>query len=72
MAMRPAHLILAVRDPTTEASTAALDAILKRGPGGVMVDLWPLDLASFDSVKEFAKQCNTSLDKVDLLLNNAG
>lgn len=44
--------------------------MLKRSPGGVKVDLWQLDLAEFDSVKSFAKQCE-SLGKVDILLNNA-
>lgn len=66
--MQAERLILAVRDPTT--ATDALKQVLQRSPGGVKVDLWQLDLADFASVKAFAKQCE-SLDKVDVLVNNA-
>jgi short-subunit dehydrogenase len=68
-ALRPERLILAVRDPKT--ATEAFEAILNRAPQGVKVDLWQLDLGSFESVKGFAKQCQ-SLPEIDVLINNAG
>jgi retinol dehydrogenase-12 len=70
-ALSPDRLILAVRDPTT--STEAFEEVLQRAPKGVKVDLWQLDLADFDfeSVKSFAKECQ-SLPRIDILINNAG
>lgn len=68
-ALRPERLILAVRDPKT--ATEALAKVVKQSPPGVRVDLWELDLERFESVKVFAKQCET-LGQVDVLLNNAG
>lgn len=36
------------------------------------VEVWPLDLCSFDSVKSFCVKANTVLDRLDVLLLNAG
>lgn len=36
-----------------------------------MVEVWHLDLASFDSVKEFCKRIE-SIDRIDILIANAG
>jgi retinol dehydrogenase-12 len=68
-ALSPERLILAVRDPTT--STEAFEEVLQRAPNGVKVDLWQLNLADFESVKSFAKECQ-SLPRIDILINNAG
>jgi NAD(P)-dependent dehydrogenase (short-subunit alcohol dehydrogenase family) len=68
-ALHPDHLILAVRDPST--ATDAFQDIVKRAPKGVKIDLWELNLSSFESVKAFAKRCE-SLPRVDVLINNAG
>jgi len=65
----PDHLILAVRDPST--ATDAFESIVKRAPNGVKIDLWELNLSSFESVMAFAKRCE-SLPRVDVLINNAG
>ncbi|PVF95987.1 NAD(P)-binding protein [Serendipita vermifera] len=35
------------------------------------IDVWELDLNSFDSVKRFANRCLSELDRLDLLLNAA-
>lgn len=68
-ALSPERLILAVRNP--ETATQAFEDVLQRAPKGVKVDLWQLDLSSFESVKSFAKQCQ-SLPRIDVLINNAG
>jgi retinol dehydrogenase-12 len=68
-ALSPERLILAVRDPTT--SREAFKEVLQGAPKGVKVDLWQLDLADFESVKSFAKECQ-SLPRIDILINNAG
>lgn len=67
--LQPERLILAVRDPKT--ATDAFEEVVTRAPQGVKVDLWPLDLGSFESVKTFAKQCQ-GLPRIDVLINNAG
>ena len=36
-----------------------------------VVEVWPLDLQDYDSVREFANQCNT-LPRIDVLLESAG
>jgi retinol dehydrogenase-12 len=68
-ALSPERLILAVRDPST--ATGAFEEVLQRAPKAVKIDLWQLDLGSFESVKTFAKQCQ-SLPRIDVLINNAG
>lgn len=35
-----------------------------------MVEVWPLDLASFDSVREFCKRAD-KLDRLDVVVENA-
>ncbi|RYP18279.1 hypothetical protein DL765_003999 [Monosporascus sp. GIB2] len=62
-------VILAVRDASKgnsakrsiEESTGRLD----------IVEVWPLDLSSFQSVKSFAKRA-TGLDRLDVVVENAG
>lgn len=76
-AMNPARLIIAVR--TLSKGEDAKQKILqteKEGPPGSVrnetkVDVWPLDLSSFESVRTFAKKCNQELERIDILLENA-
>lgn len=37
-----------------------------------VIEVWPLDLCSYNSVKEFAARANRELERVDVLLENAG
>lgn len=78
-AMNPAHLILAVRSipKGEEAKTAILSSITKDAPPGedrreTKVDVWEVDLTDFESVKRFASRCERELDRLDILLENAG
>jgi len=77
-AMNPARLILAVR--STSKGETAREAILETGKehaahrntrDEARIDVWPLDLADFASVQRFAKRCETELERIDILLENA-
>jgi len=68
-AKRGARMILACRDEQ-KASKAAKDIISETGSDKVLVRI--LDLASFESVRAFAKLINETEERVDILVNNAG
>ncbi|RZC34509.1 adh short domain containing protein, partial [Asbolus verrucosus] len=68
-AKRGAKVILACRDPQ-RAEKARAKIIEKTGNENIFVKL--IDLASFDSVRAFAEEINTSEDRLDILVNNAG
>ncbi|RAK95957.1 short-chain dehydrogenase/reductase [Aspergillus ibericus CBS 121593] len=65
-------LILAVRN--TEAGAAARDALLSAHAhlDPQAIEVWPLDLASYDSVRAFAARATSTLDRLDVVLCNAG
>ena len=67
--MNPARLILAVR--SIEKGQEAADDI-KRTSKCNSVEVWELDLGSFASVKAFAKRVDSQLDRLDILIENAG
>ena len=68
-AKRGARVILACRNEE-KALKAAQEIIAKTKSDIVVVRI--LDLASFESVREFAKRINESEDRLDILVNNAG
>lgn len=65
----PGALVLASRTPSK--LDAAAGAIEEKYPT-VKVHKVPLDLASLDSVKQAAAQIENLVDRVDVLINNAG
>ncbi len=67
--MKGARVIMACRD-TKKAEKAAKTIIDETGNKQIEVEY--LDLADTDSIKEFAKLMNSKLDRLDLLINNAG
>lgn len=67
--MKPGKLIIAVRN-TQKGEEAAKD--IAETTGFRNIEVWSLDLASFDSVKKFAKRIASDLDRLDILLENAG
>lgn len=67
--LSPARLILAVRD--TEKGGLASKMIEEVTPFRG-VEVWKLDLASFASVRAFAKRCDTELERLDIVVENAG
>lgn len=66
------RLIMAVRTPAKGeiARKAMLESV--GGRTNTDVQVWPLDLGSFASVKAFAKRATEELDRVDVLVENAG
>jgi NAD(P)-dependent dehydrogenase (short-subunit alcohol dehydrogenase family) len=64
------RVILAVRN-TAAGEKAKADIERSTGRKGV-VEVWALDLASFESVRKFAARTERELERVDGLLQNAG
>ncbi|GAA6217715.1 retinol dehydrogenase 12-like [Lates japonicus] len=69
MAKRGARVILACRD-MTRARIAADEIRQTSGNGNVVVK--KLDLASLQSVRDFAKDIQENEERLDILINNAG
>ncbi|KAL8961019.1 MAG: hypothetical protein Q9193_002372 [Seirophora villosa] len=65
-----AKVILAVR--SIEKGEAAKKAIEESENRTGVVEVWQLDLSSYESVKQFAQRVNTTLPRLDILLENAG
>lgn len=63
--MNPKKMILACRDEAK--GRAAAEEI-----GYAAAEVWPLDLASFKSVTAFADRVEHELERLDILLLNAG
>jgi NAD(P)-dependent dehydrogenase (short-subunit alcohol dehydrogenase family) len=64
-----ARVVVTARDP--QRGQAAVDELQKRGPSG-SVELSVFDLASFESVRAGAADLLERLDRIDVLVNNAG
>jgi retinol dehydrogenase-12 len=62
-------VILAVRNLSKGQSAASSIAASEKKSG--VVEVWELDLASYDSVKAFAKKAQT-LERLDVVVENAG
>jgi retinol dehydrogenase-12 len=69
LAKRNARIILACRDP--KRGQDALEKI-KAASQNDKIELEILDLASLKSIKEFSERINAKLDRLDILINNAG
>ncbi|KAK8043495.1 NAD(P)-binding protein [Apiospora rasikravindrae] len=70
-----ARLILAVRNESSgQDARAELLGASKRQAGltpSTVVEVWPLDLASYESITSFANRAR-GLDRLDIFVNNAG
>ena len=62
------HLILAVRNKT-KGDNARNELI--RGAPGAQIEVWDLDMSSYDSVTDFSQKCET-LPRLDFVILNAG
>ena len=67
--MLGAKVILACRDK--KRGESALSEVIKRS-GNQQVFLKSLDLASLESVRNFAEDVNRTESRLDILINNAG
>lgn len=64
-------LILAVRSISKgEAAKADIETATKCSKD--VIEIWELDMTSFDSVKRFAMRVNDTLDRLDIFIANAG
>ena len=69
LALHLSHLIMAVRTPS-KGETAAAD--LRRQFPEATIEVWTLDMASYDSVQEFARRADKELQRLDIAILNAG
>ena len=69
IAQRGARVILACRDQNK--ASAAREQILQAAPTAA-VEIYALDLASFDSIRSFAEKVMQDHPAIDVLINNAG
>ncbi|PBK58136.1 short-chain dehydrogenase [Armillaria solidipes] len=67
--MNPARLVLTARD---EAKGKKALAQIQADTGYSKVELWIIDLANFSSVVAFADRADQELDRLDILIENAG
>jgi NAD(P)-dependent dehydrogenase (short-subunit alcohol dehydrogenase family) len=65
-----ARVILACRS-TERGETAKADIEQSAGSSSSVIEVWPLDLCSFDSVRAFCRRAEKDLDRLDVLLANA-
>jgi retinol dehydrogenase-12 len=70
LAERGAHVIITSRDPAR--GEAAVAEIRERTGADGEVEVMALDLASLASIREFAAEVGRRVDRLDVLLNNAG
>ncbi|GHJ88877.1 hypothetical protein NliqN6_5279 [Naganishia liquefaciens] len=67
----PSHLILAVRN--VGLGEKAAQEIVEANEGkGTVPEVWELDLGKMQSVKDFAERVNKELDRLDIVISNAG
>jgi len=69
LATKGATIVMACRDETR--ANAALKDIVATSENR-SVEVLPLDLASFASIRRFVKEFQAKYDRVDVLVNNAG
>lgn len=69
LAAAGARVVITARD--SDRGRAALDRLRARGPAG-SVDLAVFDLASLESVRQGAADLLERVDRIDVLVNNAG
>lgn len=65
-----AKVVLACRD-LDKGRAAGADIESSTSRAGI-VDVWQLDLGSFESVRQFCRRAETELDRVDVVVENAG
>jgi NAD(P)-dependent dehydrogenase (short-subunit alcohol dehydrogenase family) len=63
------RLIMAVR--SLERGNAAAAALRQAHPKA-NIDVWSLDMESYQSVEDFVRQCESQLSQVDIVILNAG
>ncbi|KAN0101642.1 NAD(P)-binding protein [Hyaloscypha variabilis] len=63
------HLVMAVRSSEKGKDAAAK---LRLASSTATIDVWPLDMESYDSIQGFVRKCNVELPRIDFTILNAG
>ncbi|KFX96911.1 hypothetical protein V490_03069 [Pseudogymnoascus sp. VKM F-3557] len=63
------HLVVAVR--STEKGKIAASQLAQANAGAV-IDVWALDMESYDSIQAFVRKCDSKLPRIDFTVLNAG
>jgi NAD(P)-dependent dehydrogenase (short-subunit alcohol dehydrogenase family) len=63
------HLIVAVR--STKKGKDAASQLTLANPSAT-IDVWPLDMESYDSIQTFVHKCKTELPRIDYTILNSG
>jgi NAD(P)-dependent dehydrogenase (short-subunit alcohol dehydrogenase family) len=63
------HLVVAVR--SLEKGKAAALKLSQANPTAT-IDVWALDMESYDSIQSFVRKCDTELSRIDYTILNAG
>lgn len=69
MSFEVARIIMAVRNPSKGAEAKAI--LQNTNPDG-QIEVWELDMDSFPSIMAFGKRAQEQLDRLDIVLLNAG
>lgn len=54
------------------SESPAKAAVQTKTAAAAVVDVWQLDLASFESVRAFGHRCDAELDRLDVVVQSAG
>ncbi|KAI1623741.1 hypothetical protein EDD37DRAFT_438384 [Exophiala viscosa] len=63
------HLVMGVR--SLAKGNAAASKIRAANPSA-KIDVWALDMESYDSIQAFVRKCNDDLPRIDMVILNAG
>lgn len=63
------HLVMAVR--SLDSGKVAAERLRQANPSA-KIDVWPVDLLSYDSIRAFIARCDKDLDRIDFAILNAG
>lgn len=63
------RLVITTRNPNK--GQEVVEALRKLFPEA-KIDVWPVDMQSYDSIQAFVGQCHSSLDTIDFVILNAG
>lgn len=64
------HLIVAVR--SAEKGKAAVTEMRNAIQTQANIEVWPLEMESYDSIQQFVRRCDAELPRIDIVILNAG
>lgn len=72
--LRASRLIVAVRslDKGRAAAASIAKSVSDDGDNATVIEVWELDLASYESIQNFATKADAELSRLDVVVENAG